>query len=505
MASAIPPMIAIDRRASRPLHRQIYDSYRKAIINGGLRAGQRVPSTRMLAQDLGVSRIPVLNAYAQLLAEGYFESRVGAGTVVSTSLPDQVIPAQPRATTLPAKPDAGRRRVSKRLIRLQTSTDLARRGWGAFAVSQVAFEHFPFPVWNKLVVRRARGSNARSLDYGSPMGSKDLRNAIASYLRTARGVRCEAEQIMIVSGSQQGVEVAARVLLDVGDPVWIEEPGYRFARTVFTFNGCRIVPVPVDNDGLNVVAGIKLCRKPRLVMVTPSHHYPLGVTMSASRRLQLLDWAEKVGAWIIEDDYDSEYRYGSTPISSLQGMDSNGRVIYLGTFSKVLFPSLRIGYLVIPADLVGSFAAARIAMDIAPPGFHQAVLADFIEQGHFSRHLRRMRLVYGERRSVLMESIRKELGGAVRVIGSESGMHLSVIMEGIRDLEIVRSAAQTNLWLAPLSFSYFSKSPPQGFILGFGSTAPEQIPAAVRKLRSLIEASQSGAVKRLASKRVAPA
>jgi GntR family transcriptional regulator/MocR family aminotransferase len=503
MASAIPPIIAIDRRADRPLHGQIYDAYRTAIINRTLRPGQRVPSTRMLSQDLAVSRIPVLNAYAQLLAEGYFESRVGAGTVVSTSLPDQVVPAESRVAAHATRAHASRRPISKRLAPLQFDSDTAWRGWGAFGVSQVAFEHFPFPIWNKLVVRHARNVCATSLDYGSPMGAKKLRQAIADYLRTARGVRCDAEQIMIVSGSQQGVEVAARVLLDSGDPVWMEEPGYRFARSAFTFKGCQIVPVPVDHEGLNVAAGIKLCRKPKVAMVTPSHHYPLGVTMSASRRMQLLAWAEKVGSWIIEDDYDSEYRYESTPISSLQGMDNNERVIYLGTFSKVLFPSLRIGYLVIPPDLVDSFAAARVAMDIAPAGFHQGVLADFIEQGHFSRHLRRMRLVYAERRSVLKESIRKELGSAARVIGTESGMHLSVMIEGIHDREIAQLAAQENLWLVPLSSSYLSSSPRQGFILGFGSTPPEQIPAAVQKLRVLIEASQSSRDTNRAFKRAA--
>jgi GntR family transcriptional regulator / MocR family aminotransferase len=342
VSSGILPIIAIDRKASKPFHRQIYDAYRTAIVDGSLRAGQRVPSTRILASELGVSRIPILNAYAQLLAEGYFESRIGAGTVVSRSLPDQVPLSEPRRARL-ARVPPGPRRLSKRSANLGPLESVPwRRGWGAFGVSQVAFDHFPFQVWNRLLTRHSRITHAKSLDYGDPMGSRDLREAIAAYLRTARGVRCESGQIMVVSGSQQALEISARVLLDPGSRVWMEEPGYRFARSVFVSNGCDIVPVPIDSEGLSVSAGIKRSRNARAALVTPSHQYPLGVTMSASRRLQLLEWAENSGSWIIEDDYDSEYRYASMPIASLQGLDSNSRVVYIGTFSKVLFPSLRL-------------------------------------------------------------------------------------------------------------------------------------------------------------------
>jgi GntR family transcriptional regulator/MocR family aminotransferase len=269
--------------------------------------------------------------------------------------------------------------------------------------------------------------------------------------------------------------------------VWVEDPGYPLARDAFALTGCRLVPVPVDQEGLDVVAGIKRCRKARAAFVTPSHQFPLGVTMSASRRLRLLDWAQNTGSWIIEDDYDSEYRYESSPIASLQGLDANARVIYIGTFSKVLFPSLRLGYLVMPSDLVGRFVAIRRAMDLGAPTFHQEVLADFIDEGHFARHIRRMRVLYRERRSALVDSVSKELGTAVEVLGDEAGMHLTVALpNGSRDLEIAERAARQNLWIWPLSRSYLSKAGRPGFILGFGSTPVAEIPRAVRKLRNLL-------------------
>ncbi|MGA9306803.1 MAG: PLP-dependent aminotransferase family protein [Candidatus Sulfotelmatobacter sp.] len=484
--TGISPIIVIDRRAPKALHRQVYDAYRTAILDRGLRPGQRVPSTRVLALELGISRIPILNAYAQLVAEGYLESRVGAGTVVSRSLPDQGLFSESHGAQS-TRVQAGSRQVSKRCSTFSPVESVPwQRGWGAFGVSQVAFGHFPFQVWNALVMRHCRSAHAKSLDYGDARGSKELREAIAAYLRTARGVRCEAQQIMVVSGSQQGLDISARVFLDPGSRVWMEEPGYRFARNVFAINGCQIVPVPVDSEGLNVAAGIKRCRTARAALVTPSHQYPLGVTMSASRRMQLLEWAQRSESWIIEDDYDSEYRYNSKPIASLQGLDSNGRVIYIGTFSKVLFPSLRLGYLVIPADLLDRFLAVRLAMDIGPPNFFQSVLAEFISEGHFSRHIRRMRLLYEERRSVLIDCLHKDLGFAADITGGEAGMHLAVALKGIRDCEIAERAARRNLWLVPLSTSYLGGASRQGFVLGFGSTEVEGIPIAVRKLRTLL-------------------
>jgi GntR family transcriptional regulator / MocR family aminotransferase len=487
MSTAITPIIAIDRKAARPLHGQIYDAYRDAIVRGTLRPGQRVPSTRGLAAELGVSRIPVLGAYAQLMAEGYFESRAGAGTTVSLSLPDQSLPGEARSVrSMATRNSTRRRRVAKRpLLPESIENPPWRRGWGPFGVGQVAADQFPFRVWNSLVARHSRGIGAKALDYGHPKGLKNLREVLASYLRTARGVICEAKQIMIVSGSQQALDISVRVLLEAGNRVWVEDPGYRYARHVFALNGCRVVPVPVDNEGLNVAAGIRRYPEARAALVTPSHQYPLGVTLSASRRLQLLDWAARSGSWILEDDYDSEYRYEGMPVSSLQGLDANSRVIYIGTFSKVLFPSLRMGYLVIPGDLVDRFLTVRLAMDIGPATFSQAVLADFIQEGHFSRHIRRMRLLYRERRNALVANIERELGDAVKVTGEQAGMHLCVVLDGVSDREIADRAARAGLWLVPLSTSYVGQVSRQGFILGFGSTAANQMANAVRKLRAV--------------------
>jgi GntR family transcriptional regulator/MocR family aminotransferase len=292
---------------------------------------------------------------------------------------------------------------------------------------------------------------------------------------------------MAVSGSQQALDLTARVLLGPGSPVWVEDPGYAGARDALRLRGARLVPVPVDAEGLNVAAGVERCRRAGAAYVTPSHQYPLGMTMSASRRLELLAWARKNGSWIIEDDYDSEYRYESLPISSLQGLDRDSRVVYIGTFSKVLFPALRLGYVAIPGDLVARFAAVRDATDIFPPIFSQVVAADFVAEGHFSRHLRRMRALYGERRSVLAAAIAEELGGVLSVTGGEAGMHLVAAFSGHdRDRELSERAASLGLWAMPLSSCYLGKPRRRGFVLGFGGTDVPEIREGVRRLREVL-------------------
>lgn len=487
IASGIFPIIVIDRDAPTALHRQIYERYRTAIVEGKLLPSQRIPSSRALAAELGVSRFPVLNAYDQLLAEGYIESRIGVGMVVSNSIPDQI------TSTLPSCPMSqvdcsGPRPIARRssiLPRFEKPPWL--RGSGAFRVAQVASDEFPLHIWSRLVARRCRSMDAQSFHYSDPLGSMVIREAIMRYLRTARSLRCQAEQIMMVSGSQQALELTARVLLDPGSQVWIEEPGYSMARDVLTLAGCHLIPVPVDTEGMDVAAGIALCARARAAFVTPSHQFPLGVTMSVSRRLRLLDWAQSIGSWIIEDDYDSEYRYQSMPIASLQGLDANGRVIYIGTFSKVLFPSLRLGYIVIPADLVDRFRTIRRVMDLGPPNFYQDVVADFMNEGHFARHIRRMRMLYRERRSSLVKSIQQELGDTVEILGDEAGMHLTIRLRNRTcDLEVADRAARQNLWLWPLSCAFAGTAHGQGFILGFGGTPTTEIPGAVKKLRNLL-------------------
>ncbi len=415
-------------------------------------------------------------------------SRAGSesGTFVSSSLPE--------LSAKPNQPDGqppGTRRLARRSALFPRFRETPwRHGWGAFGVHQPALDHFPFEVWSRLITHHSREPRLRAIHNVDPLGLEPFRNAICDYLRTARAVHCEPHQIMVVSGSQQALEITARVLLDPGDPVWIEEPGYLLTRSVLLGAGCRLIPVPVDEDGMNVAMGIGQGRKARAAFVTPSHHYPLGSTMSASRRLQLLDWARRSGAWIVEDDYDSEYRYESLPIPSLQGMDADLRVIYIGTFSKVLFASLRLGYIVIPPDLVERFTAVRFAMDIFPPYLFQEVLTDFMRDGHFGRHIRRTRTLYSERRTVLLESIREVFGKRLGVHGAEAGMHMTVTLpEGFHDREIATRAAQEKLWLWPLSPSYIGATPKQGFVLGFGSTPTNQIHEAVYHLRKVLSAS----------------
>ncbi len=481
------PLISVDRRLRRPLQLQVGDAFRSAIVNGNLRPGEQIPSTRSLASELGISRIPVLNAYAQLLAEGFFETRVGAGTFVSSSLPNQLARSEDRDARS-ARVRRMTRAIARRTSFLPHYTPPAwTRGQGPFSLSQPAVHDFPFRVWSNLVSRYCRNLRLTALQYGDPMGHEELRKAVGTYLRASRGVMCEWQQIMIVSGSQQALDISARVLLEVGSSVWIEDPGYWLARQVFAAGGCRLVPVPVDDEGLNVAAGIERCRKPRAIYVTPSHQFPLGGTMSASRRFQLLDWVQTSGSWIVEDDYDSEYRYHTKPIASLQGLDRNSRVIYIGTFSKVLFPAMRVGYVVIPSDLVDHFVAVRHAIDVSPPHLYQAVLADFINEGHFSRHVRRMRLAHGERREVLVDCINKELGSAFQICGAAAGLHLTLrLPRGYRDVAVSERAARQNLWLWPLSPSYFGPTSQQGLILGFGGMTAGGIPHAVRRLRAIL-------------------
>jgi GntR family transcriptional regulator/MocR family aminotransferase len=483
--TGIAPVIAVDRRSSRPLYRQVYEGYREAIVERRLRAGQRLPSTRALAAELQVSRLPILSAFEQLLAEGYIEGRVGSGTFVASSLPN-TLPGELSAPRARPVERPGGRVFSGPARHLPPETQPRPRAWGPFRVSQPAIEHFPFQVWSSLVARHARTSTRALMLYGDPMGHRPFREVLAGYLNTARALHCEADQIMVVSGSQQALELSARVLLERGEPVWLEDPGYSGAREAFTLTGARLVPIPVDEEGLDVAAGIARCPRPRAVYVTPSHQYPLGVTMSASRRLKLLDFAQESGAWIIEDDYDSEYRYGSQPVPALQGLDRDARVIYIGTFSKVLFPALRLGYLVMPPDLVPYFARVRDAADICPPTLYQAVLSDFIAAGHFARHLRRMRSIYQQRRQALVQALEGELGSLLRVVGDPAGMHLTVVGKKLHDRRVAERAAAQGLWTMPLSQCYLGEPIKEGFVLGYGGVKGPDLAAAVRRFRGLL-------------------
>jgi GntR family transcriptional regulator/MocR family aminotransferase len=485
--SYLPP-IALQDREEIPIYRQLYEWFRRAITGGQLRPGQRLPSTRNLAAELKISRMPVLGAFEQLFAEGYLETFVGAGTCVARSIPDDslrppVVKARKGLQEIVEK--RGSRRMSRRGVAL---THQPAQSWldnlGAFRVSLPALDHFPIGVWSKLVARHARRPPEGIMAYGDAMGYLPFREAIAEYLGAVRGVRCEASQILVTTGSQQALQISAQVLLDPKDRVWMEEPGYPGARQAFMTAGTQLIPVRVDHDGMNAAEIIRRGRDARAVYVTPSHQYPMGMTMSATRRMLLLHWAVRSGAWIIEDDYDSEYRFGSHPIASLQGLDTNGTVIYVGTFSKVMFPALRLGYVVVPKDLVPAFSAARDAADIFSSTLYQAVLTDFIRGGHFARHIRRMRMLYMDRRRALVNAIQIEMGDTLEVIGAEAGMHLVALLpRGTDDVEVSRKAAQKGISAIPLSSCYLTSPTRGGLILGYGGANAHQIHDGIRKLR----------------------
>jgi GntR family transcriptional regulator/MocR family aminotransferase len=490
-ASFLPP-IALADRTKTPMYRQLYDWFRRAIADGQMRPGQRVPSTRGLAAELKISRIPVLNAYEQLVAEGYLETFVGAGTCVARSIPDDALsppPKQARKGLQEIVEKRGPRRMSRRAAAL---TRVPAQSWldnlGAFRVSLPALDHFPIGVWSKLVARHSRRPPRGIMAYGDAMGYPPFREAIAEYLGAVRGVRCEPSQILVTTGSQQALQISAQVLLDPKDRVWMEEPGYPGARQAFMGAGAQLIPVPVDRDGMNVAEIIRQGRGARAVYVTPSHQYPMGMTMGATRRMLLLNWAVRSGAWIIEDDYDSEYRFGSRPIPSLQGLDTDGRVIYVGTFSKVMFPALRLGYVVVPKDLAPAFSAARDAADIFSSTLYQAVLTDFIREGHFARHIRRMRMLYMDRRRALVNAIQIQMEGTAEVIGAEAGMHLVALLpRGANDVAVSRKAAQMGISAMPLSTCYLTPPARGGLILGYGGANLHQIHDGIGKLRMSVQ------------------
>ncbi|HEY6127714.1 MAG TPA: PLP-dependent aminotransferase family protein [Candidatus Acidoferrum sp.] len=484
-ASFLPP-IALDASRKIPMYRQLYEWFRRAILAGQLQPGQRVPSTRSLAAELSVSRVPVSIAYEQLQSEGYFEAFVGAGTCVARSIPAEALKLgveefsrnQRRGSSKSAPRTISRRVALMRLPPQTWSNDLV-----PFRVSLPALECFPAGIWSKLLNRNARKQSRQLMAYGDAKGYLPFREAVAEYLGTVRAVRCDASQVLVTTGSQQGIQLSAQVLLNANDRIWIEEPGYPGARQALLTAGAKLVPVPVDEDGLRVAEGIRRSRRARAAYITPSHQYPLGVTMNAARRMLLLNWASHHGAWIIEDDYDSEYRFAGRPIPSLQGLDRNGRVTYVGTFSKVMFPALRLGYLVVPKDLVNAFAVVRDASDQFSSTLYQAVMTDFIREGHFARHIRRMRTLYLERRTALVEVIHKYLGEKLEVIGAEAGMHLVALLPpGVSDVAISRKAAAMGLSVMPLSSCCVKRPVRSGLILGYGGTDVRQIQDGMRRL-----------------------
>jgi GntR family transcriptional regulator / MocR family aminotransferase len=485
-AIAASPYIPFERNSGGPFYKQIYEGYRAAILSGRLQPGQRLPSTRALALELKISRLPVITAYEQLLHEGYLEGKIGAGTYVKDSIPDEL--TRPLLAPKPASQRPGLRLPMKETASQASNTPSANELLGPFRVSLPALDQFPQKIWSRLASRHAKNLSIEHMAYADPAGHQPLREEIAQYLRAARAVHCEAGQILIVSGSQMALQICAMALLSSRDTVCIEEPGYPGARDALRSTGADLIPIPLDEEGIDVSDLGARGTKVRVVYVTPSHQYPLGLSMSASRRLELLAWAKQNQSWILEDDYDSEYRYASRPLGALQGMDSASRVIYIGTFSKVLFPALRLGYLVVPPSLLNRFLQLRETLDIFSPTLYQLVLTDFLQEGHFARHLRRMRAIYFRRRNALVESLRTDLAEFLTPCNTDAGLHLSAFLHrGMDDLEVVRRAAQRGISASALSACYMGKRPKKGLILGFGGADESLIHPAAQTLCKVIE------------------
>jgi len=485
------------RDAEMPAYRLLYDALRSEILDGRLGPGARLPATRHLARQYQLSRGTIVNAFELLKSEGYLEGSMGSGTYVSKVLPEELLHVKLNVKLnrqhagdrdQPARRRT-RRRVSSYAQRVRLFPSIEVRAARAFRANIPALDLFPATLWAQIAARRWRQVSSSLLSGCDPMGYRPLREAVAGYLTTSRGVRCAPEQIAIVSGVQEALDLAARLFLNPGDRVCMENPGYVGAALVFESVGAKISPMSLDTEGIELrAAGL---RGARLVYITPGHQFPLGISMTLSRRLQLLEWAATTGALIFEDDYDSEYRYSGRPVPALQSLDRAGAVLFAGSFSKVLFPSLRLGYLVIPPDLVDYFAAAKSITTRHAQLLDQAVLCDFITEGHFGRHLRRMRGVYAERLSVLLNSAREKLAGLLQISDVEAGLQtVGWLREGITGDSAARAAAERNVEVIPLSRYTRGRTAHAGLQLGFAAMDPRELKRGVEQLAFALEAGE---------------
>jgi GntR family transcriptional regulator / MocR family aminotransferase len=481
-----------------PLYKQLYDLLRKAILEGKIMPGQKLPGTRSLAAELKISRNTVAIAFDLLRIEGYISGRTGSGSFVN-EIPDNTYTAKRKlnidhlsevdksVSAVKAKPVKSLKdKISPESIAHINKSDTRII---PFQNGIPAINEFPFKIWLKIINKVSINIANLHLGYGDSAGYKPLREAIASYLRTYRAVNCSTDQIIIVNGSQQGLDLIGRVLLKKGSNVWLEDPCYFGIKASMLNADAAIHPCPLDDEGININYSDKHNPKPDLIYTTPSYQFPLGITMSVSRRIQLLNYAEKNNCWIIEDDYDSEFRYVGSPLPSLQGMDKSKSVLYLGTFSKVLFPGLRMGYLVLPdKKMTEDFMALKFIMDRQSPILDQTILAHYLNEGHFTRHIRKMRMLYKSRQEFLINEINKNLNGLVKVKPAPSGMQLILwLPENINDKEVTEEAFENNLIVNPLSnYSIkFFKAP--GIILGYTAFDKHELRNGVQLLKKTLD------------------
>jgi GntR family transcriptional regulator/MocR family aminotransferase len=482
---AVAPLLLppLDPKSAELLQRQIYRHLRAAILEGRLSVGSHLPGSRTLAAHFNVSRNTVIAALDQLTAEGYVESHRGSGTRIAVP---------PAAPSLVARPDetkeTGRRAISQRARQLASwNTPAVRGSLLPLAPGMPALDAFPAREWSRLLARRWRRPPSELMGGYDTAGYPPLRAAIAEHLGRSRGVRATAEQVVVVAGSQQGLDLAARVLLDPDDWVMVEDPCYGGLTGVLRACGAKPAPVPVDDAGFDPLMAERLWPAARLVCVTPSHQFPSGMTMPVDRRLALIDWAARKDGWIIEDDYDSDFRYAGPPLAALQGLDGGNRTIYCGTFSKSMFPTLRLGWLVVPQDLLPAFLTARRLTDVAPSTLTQAAMADFMAEGLFTAHLRRMRGLYAERRQALLTAAARHLSGLAEVTAGEAGTHGIAWLPAGRDDQMIAAAAATR-GLAPAALGRYRLQPGRpGLILGYGNTPVDAMDRAIRTLRSVLE------------------
>ncbi|MFP6561919.1 PLP-dependent aminotransferase family protein [Paraburkholderia sp. B3] len=482
----MPSFGALDRTAGN-LSRQVAEALREAVHKSDLGAGDALPSTRSLAASLRVARGTVIEAYAQLIAEGFLESKAGAGTRVAQALARPQPASESRAARGRATSEPGLSERARGFA--QIAQEFRPLEPIPFAISVPTGLTAPADTWRRLGNRlRARGPGAPT-GYADPLGAPALREAIAAYVRKSRSVRCEADQVVVTSGTQQGLFLASQVLLGPHDRVWVENPAYRGVTAILESLGYRdgMVRVPVDAEGLDVEAGMRMAPQARAAFVTPSHQYPLGMPLSMARRTALLAWAGAGNAWVVEDDYDSELRYEGYPFPALQGLDPD-RVVYLGTFSKILFPSLRLGYAIVPRSLADAFCGARVLMDRHPPTADQHVLAAFMAEGHLGRHIRKVRNVYAEQRIQLIRTLDEVLPGNLAWIEpGDQGMHLVLwLADRFDDRAVVQLAAQAGVAVRAVSPMFARGTGRPGLILGFGGFGSAQMAAAARRLAAII-------------------